>query len=121
MIERATSAANIQSMLRTMSSLQSQASSSLKNIGGDAFNPSADEASGVSPAGFGDAIKNVLNQVNESQMKASRLRESYEMGEAIPLTEVVIGMQKASLSFEATLQVRNKVLKAYEDILNMPV
>jgi flagellar hook-basal body complex protein FliE len=37
------------------------------------------------------------------------------------MTEVVLAMQKASLNFEATLQVRNKVLKAYEDILNMPV
>ena len=37
------------------------------------------------------------------------------------LTDVVLGMQKSSLSFEATLQVRNKVLKAYEDIMNMPV
>jgi flagellar hook-basal body complex protein FliE len=33
----------------------------------------------------------------------------------------VIGMQKASLAFEATLQIRNKVLKAYEEIMNMPV
>jgi flagellar hook-basal body complex protein FliE len=37
------------------------------------------------------------------------------------LTDVVLGMQKSSLSFEATLQVRNKVVKAYEEILNMPV
>ena len=42
-------------------------------------------------------------------------------GEDIPLTDVVLGMQKSSLSFEATLQVRNKVLRAYEDIINMPV
>ena len=39
----------------------------------------------------------------------------------LPLTDVVLSMQKSSLSFEATLQVRNKVLKAYEDIMNMPV
>jgi flagellar hook-basal body complex protein FliE len=49
------------------------------------------------------------------------LREAYEMGEPVPLTDVVIQMQKASLAFETTLQVRNKVMKAYEDILNMPV
>jgi hypothetical protein len=44
-----------------------------------------------------------------------------ERGEGLPLTDVVLGMQKSSLAFEATLQIRNKVLKAYEDILNMPV
>jgi flagellar hook-basal body complex protein FliE len=39
----------------------------------------------------------------------------------VPLTDVVLAMQKSSLAFEATLQIRNKVLKAYDDILNMPV
>ena len=90
MIENATSAASIQSMLRTL-------------------------------ARFGQAIERALEQVNDAQGKAKSLREAYESGEQIPLTDVVIQMQKASLSFEATLQVRNKVMKAYEDILNMPV
>jgi flagellar hook-basal body complex protein FliE len=49
------------------------------------------------------------------------MTEAYERGEDVPLTDVVLSMQKSSLSFEATLQVRNKVLKAYEDIMNMPV
>jgi flagellar hook-basal body complex protein FliE len=45
----------------------------------------------------------------------------FESGEDVPLTDVVLSMQKSSLAFEATLQVRNKILKAYEDIMNMPV
>jgi flagellar hook-basal body complex protein FliE len=49
------------------------------------------------------------------------MRTAYEQGENVPLTDVVINMQKSSLAFEATLQVRNKVLKAYEEIMNMPV
>ena len=49
------------------------------------------------------------------------MRSAFERGEDVPLTDVVISMQKASLSFEATLQVRNKVLRAYEEIMNMPV
>jgi flagellar hook-basal body complex protein FliE len=49
------------------------------------------------------------------------MRTAYEKGENIPLTDVVLGMQKASLAFEATLQIRNKVMKAYEEIMNMPV
>jgi flagellar hook-basal body complex protein FliE len=62
-----------------------------------------------------------VGKVNENQTNASKLASSYERGEGVPLTDVVLSMQKSSLSFEATLQVRNKVLKAYEDILNMPV
>ena len=49
------------------------------------------------------------------------IREAYERGEDVPLTDVVMQMQKSSLAFEATMQVRNKLLKAYEDIMNMPV
>ena len=45
----------------------------------------------------------------------------FRSGEGVPLTDVVLSMQKSSMAFEATLQVRNKVLKAYEDILSMPV
>jgi flagellar hook-basal body complex protein FliE len=55
------------------------------------------------------------------QVQSSNMRAAYDRGEDIALTDVVLGMQKSSLAFEATLQVRNKVLKAYEDILNMPV
>jgi flagellar hook-basal body complex protein FliE len=54
-------------------------------------------------------------------MDSQATNSAFERGEQVPLTDVVLKMQKASLSFEATLQVRNKVLKAYEDIMNMPV
>ena len=70
---------------------------------------------------FNQAVLELVQSVNETQMKSSELRASFERGEEVPLTDVVIGMQKASLAFEATLQVRNKVLKAYQDIMNMPV
>jgi flagellar hook-basal body complex protein FliE len=46
---------------------------------------------------------------------------AYESGDDVPLTDVVLSMQKSSIAFEATLQIRNKVIKAYEDIKNMPV
>ena len=54
-------------------------------------------------------------------MSSSASAAAYESGVDIPLSDVMVDMQKASLAFEATLQVRNKVLKAYEDIMNMPV
>ena len=60
-------------------------------------------------------------KTNDIQQYASELRTAFDKGEDVPLTDVVLAMQKSSIAFEATLQVRNKVLKAYEDILNMPV
>lgn len=121
MIENATSAASIQSMLRTMAAYQGEAAGTLQGLNGQpAIQPNGQIAKPAAP-GFSNAVEQALEQVNEAQGKAKRLREAYETGKAVPLTDVVIQMQKASLAFEATLQVRNKVMKAYEDILNMPV
>ena len=71
--------------------------------------------------GFGSYIQNAVRSVSETQLAASDLRDSYERGEDVPLTDVILAMQRSSLAFEATLQVRNKLLKAYEDVKNMPV
>jgi flagellar hook-basal body complex protein FliE len=70
---------------------------------------------------FGQTINQMVADVNSAQMQSAELRAAYERGENVPLTDVVIGMQKSSLAFEATLQIRNKVLRAYEEIMNMPV
>ena len=111
MIEKATSSANIQSMLQTLRAHQSQAAGGVAGLGSD----------GPEKTGFSDAVKSLFNQVNESQQSSRNQIDADERGDDIPLTDVVLGMQKSSLSFEATLQVRNKVLRAYEDIINMPV
>jgi flagellar hook-basal body complex protein FliE len=70
---------------------------------------------------FGAAISNALQQVNAQQSKASQLSEAYERGDTHDIVSVMIERQKASLGFETTLQVRNKLLSAYRDIMNMPV
>ena len=46
---------------------------------------------------------------------------AFEQGKDVRLTDVMLAMQKSSMAFEATLQVRNKIMRAYEDIRNMPV
>jgi flagellar hook-basal body complex protein FliE len=76
---------------------------------------------GVQKTGFSDLVSGALGQVNQLQVQSSEMRNAFDRGEDMALTDVVLGMQKSSLAFEATLQVRNKVLKAYEEILNMPV
>lgn len=79
---------------------------------------------GVQPAGpanFADSLTNALNSVNDSQNRASDISASYERGETIDIAKVMLARQEASVSFEATLQVRNKLLSAYKDIMSMPV
>jgi len=122
-MEKINSQGNIQSMLQTLRSYQSQAAGGMDDDGNKvgSLNGLSGSKSTEGPSGFGDLVRQTVNKVNENQMNASNMASSYERGEGVPLTDVVLSMQKSSLSFEATLQVRNKVLKAYEDILNMPV
>lgn len=73
------------------------------------------------PASFADSLTSALNSVNDSQNRASDISASYERGETIDIAKVMLARQEASVSFEATLQVRNKLLSAYKDIMSMPV
>ncbi len=73
------------------------------------------------PASFATSLTDALNSVNDSQNRASDISASYERGETIDIAKVMLARQEASVSFEATLQVRNKLLSAYKDIMSMPV
>ncbi len=66
-------------------------------------------------------MKGALEQVNELQSQSSAVSEAYERGETTDIAAVMLARQSASIGFEATLQVRNKLLTAYKDIMSMPV
>jgi flagellar hook-basal body complex protein FliE len=72
-------------------------------------------------AGFGDALKSALDGVSASQEKASALSEGFERGEVVDVAKVMLARQEAGVAFEATLQVRNRLLSAYQDIMRMGV
>lgn len=75
----------------------------------------------TAPGGFTDALKSALEQVNGLQNQAGEAAASFERGETTDIAGVMLAKQQASVSFEATLQVRNKLLSAYKDIMSMPV
>jgi flagellar hook-basal body complex protein FliE len=71
---------------------------------------------------FADALKATLDQVNGAQKQSEELGKRFTMGDdSVNLSDVMISMQKASISFQATVQVRNKLVSAYHDIMNMQV
>jgi flagellar hook-basal body complex protein FliE len=77
---------------------------------------------GTSKVNFSDALKASLNQVNKVQVEAEQLGKSFAMGDdSVSLSDVMIAGQKANISFQATVQVRNKLVSAYHDIMNMQV
>ena len=72
--------------------------------------------------GFGEMFKSSLDAVNDAQKLSSELRAGFVTGTGdATLAEVMIAGQKASLGFRAVTEVRNKLITAYQDIMNMPV
>ncbi len=71
---------------------------------------------------FSEMLKTSIDKVNEVQADAGKLVKSFEQGDPdVDLSEVMIALQKASVSFQAMTQVRNKLVGAYKDIMNMPI
>ncbi len=69
---------------------------------------------------FAALLKNSIDTVNQTQQQAGELARAFEKGETdVPLAEVMVSLQKASVSFQAMVQVRNKLVEAYKDIMNM--
>ena len=81
--------------------------------------------SNISPAeaqeNFGDLLKNAIGSLNESQKASDVATEKLIRGEEIELHDVMIASQKASIKLNATLEIRNKVIEAYQEIMRMPV
>ena len=70
---------------------------------------------------FSDRHEQGINNVANAQNTAAELAKNYEMGVENDLSKVMVGQQVSSLAFQLTLNVRNKALSAYKDIMNMPV
>ncbi|XOZ33884.1 flagellar hook-basal body complex protein FliE [Halomonadaceae bacterium KBTZ08] len=71
---------------------------------------------------FMETLQGAVNHVNELQQTSSDLKTRYTQGDPdVDITRVMVESEKASVAFDATVQVRNRVVKAYEDIMNMPI
>lgn len=75
-----------------------------------------------SAPGFAEALTSTLNAVNGLQQNAGDMAQRFESGDPdVKLSSVMIEMQKSRIAFEATAQVRNRVVAAYQDIMNMQI
>ena len=71
---------------------------------------------------FAFLLKKSIDSVNDTQQAAGKMAVAFETGDTnVSLAEVMIASQKASVSFQAMLQVRNKLVEAYQDVMNMPM
>lgn len=82
----------------------------------------ADDPAPASKVDFSQALRSSLDQINGAQKKAESLGERFALGDdSVNLSDVMIATQKASIGFQASVQVRNKLVSAYHDIMNMQV
>lgn len=102
-----------QSLLLQMQALSAQAQNKPQDL-------AAPESADVT--GFGQMLQQSLAAVNSQSQQTDAMREALVSGDpTADLTEVMLQAQKASLSFEAMTQVRNKLVEAYKDVMNMPI
>ncbi len=85
-----------------------------------------DAATGIAPSdaaggSFTGALKSALDNVNQTQSHAEAITNAYETGQVTDVAQVMLARQQSSVAFEATLQVRNKLLSAYQDIMKLGV
>jgi flagellar hook-basal body complex protein FliE len=117
------SSLQIESVLSQIRSMQSQ----IRSAGG-----AGDEVSKVAAglggadktaqSSFANVLKQGIDQVSAAQEKASSLATQFEQGvPGVELPEVMLEMQKASVSFRALTEVRNRFVNAYQEIMNMPI
>jgi flagellar hook-basal body complex protein FliE len=81
------------------------------------------EAAGASGSvSFANVMRQGLERVNEMQSRASHMATQFERGvPGVELSQVMIESQKASVAFRATVEVRNRLVNAYQEIMNMPI
>ena len=78
------------------------------------------EAQQTGTSQFATMLKNGIDQVNQTQVNAAKLADAFERGTpGVELPQVMLEMQKASVSFRALTEVRNRLVTAYQDIMNM--
>ena len=76
----------------------------------------------TSSSNFGDMLKDAVSKVNDIQLESGDMKKRFELGDSsVTLAETMIASQKAGVAFDATVQIRNKFVEAYKEIMSMPV
>jgi len=87
-------------------------------------------AEAIQPAGkdpgkpqgaFGDVLKQAVTEINQLQNSADKAITSVQLGQSGNIHEAMIALEKADISFRAMMQVRNKILEAYQEVMRMQV
>lgn len=95
--------------------------SGIANIGARTVSSADTGPVGEASAGFGNMLTTMLNKVNEAQLAGDQSISKLQSGEARHLHEVMIAVEEADISLKMLVQMRNKALAAYEEIMRMQI
>lgn len=100
----------------------------MKGVGDAAASPAIGPAPGgvqpgaAAPGGFGATLSKALDNVSQVQNQAGELQRAFELGDPrADLARVMVAMQQSQVAFRATVEVRNRLVQAYQDVMNMPI
>jgi flagellar hook-basal body complex protein FliE len=94
----------------------------LRAVAAQAAVTPAPQSEDASSHDFASMLKSAIDEVNGAQMDAKQMTRQFETGDPeVNLQDVVLSLQKASLSFQTMVQVRNKLVTAYQEVMNMQV
>lgn len=107
---------DVQSVLQTLRALQQQATRI-----GPVSTQEVMQPGGPAATPFASQLRDALQAVNTTQKEASALADGFVRGEHKDLVGTMVAAQKSSVAFQATLATRNRLVSAYQDIMNMPI
>lgn len=102
--------------MRSRGPLGDAAPSNAIGAGGAAGTPA------TSAPGFAQTLSNAIDKVSQTQARAGNLQQAFELGDPrADLARVMVAMQQSQVAFRATVEVRNRLVQAYQDVMNMPI
>jgi flagellar hook-basal body complex protein FliE len=111
----------ISSVLSQIRQLRTQAEA-MKPAAAVAPGMAAAAQAGTRPTGFAQALESAVRAVNGAQNESARMAQAFELGDPrADVASVMLAMQKSSVTFRAVVEVRNRMVQAYQDVMNMPM
>ena len=113
--------ADVQSVLAQMRTLREAAQGALVRTMQEPDQGAVQPGQATPKSDFGTTLRSAIDQVNSIQSEARGLTDAFVRGETDDLVKVMVSVQKSSVAFQAMTQVRNRLVTAYQDIMNMPI
>lgn len=103
----------------TLKNAAGLSTSATKDVGGVSSVVDGSKSGGI--LSFKDALNEAMSSANDSYIQSTEAQDAYQKGETTDIASVMLSRQKASVAFQATLQMRNRLMDAYKTIMNMSV